>query len=252
MTITADEVMARESAHVLQTYRRAPVVFERGSGCRLLRRGRPRLSRLHLGDRRLVARPRASAAGRGDCRAGRAAAAHVEPLLPSAAVGSGDEARPRLSGLPRAFFCNSGTEAVEACLKFARRYWFTQGHAAHGRSSRFERAFHGRTMGALSMTWDEHYRTPFGPLLDGVTFVSNSDPSELAGGGVGEDRRDHRRAAAGRRRAFAPSAAEMAAAIEAACEHSRARCSSPTKCSAASAAPACPFYSADARADSRT
>ena len=47
----------------------------------------------------------------------------------------------QLSGLPRAFFCNSGTEAVEACLKFARRYWYTQGRAARGDSSRSRSRF---------------------------------------------------------------------------------------------------------------
>ena len=67
---------------------------------------------------------------------------------------------PTLSGLPRAFFCNSGTEAVEACLKFARRYWYAQGTPRTAIVA-FEHSFHGRTMGALSVTWDEHYRAPF-------------------------------------------------------------------------------------------
>ena len=76
------------------------------------------------------------------------------------------------------FFCNSGTEAVEASLKFARRYWFSKGTPRTAVVS-LQRGFHGRTMGALSVTWDEHYRAPFSPLLDGVTFVSNTDPAEL-------------------------------------------------------------------------
>ena len=80
-----------------------------------------------------------------------------------------------LSGLPRAFFCNSGTEAVEASLKFARRYWYTQGHRARTEFVAFERSFHGRTMGSLSVTWDDHYRAPFAPLVPGVTFVPTDD-----------------------------------------------------------------------------
>ena len=76
-----------------------------------------------------------------------------------------------LTGLERAFFCNSGTEAIEACLKFARRYWHTQGETARTKYVAFTHSFHGRTMGALSVTWDEHYRAPFEPLIPGVTFA---------------------------------------------------------------------------------
>src|SRR5690606_20383415 len=83
-----------------------------------------------------------------------------------------------LSGLDRVFFCNSGAEAVEACLKFARRYWHSTG-TPRKRLVAFEHAFHGRSMGALSVTWDDHYRAPFGPLLDEVVFVPADDPDAL-------------------------------------------------------------------------
>jgi acetylornithine/LysW-gamma-L-lysine aminotransferase len=68
-------------------------------------------------------------------------------------------------GLGRAFLCNSGTEAVEAALKFAR--------LATGRSKVIAamRSFHGRTLGALSATWHKAYRQPFEPLLPGFSFV---------------------------------------------------------------------------------
>jgi predicted acetylornithine/succinylornithine family transaminase len=84
-----------------------------------------------------------------------------------------------LSGLPRAFFCNSGTEAVEACLKFARRYWYTKGEP-RSEFIALDRSFHGRTLGALSVTSDEHYRKPFEPLLRDVTFVRTNDDAALA------------------------------------------------------------------------
>ena len=76
----------------------------------------------------------------------------------------------RLAGLAfpaRVFFTNSGTEAMEAAIKFARRI----GHA-EGRTElvAFEKGFHGRTMGALSLTWNERYRKPFEPLVPGVVF----------------------------------------------------------------------------------
>ena len=67
----------------------------------------------------------------------------------------------------RVFFGNSGTEAIEAAIKFARRIG-----KASGRTElvAFERAFHGRTMGALSLTWNEKYRAPFEPLVPDVVF----------------------------------------------------------------------------------
>jgi predicted acetylornithine/succinylornithine family transaminase len=83
-----------------------------------------------------------------------------------------------LAGMQRAFLCNSGAEAVEACLKFARRYFHAQQQPRPAFVA-LEHAFHGRTMGALSVTWDAHYRDPFTPLLGPVTFVSPSDPASL-------------------------------------------------------------------------
>src|SRR5204862_6176134 len=83
-----------------------------------------------------------------------------------------------LSGLHRAFICNSGTEAVEACLKFARRYWFTKGEP-RAEFIALEHSFHGRTFGALSVTSDPHYREPCEPLLPTVKFVAVNDSQAL-------------------------------------------------------------------------
>ena len=60
---------------------------------------------------------------------------------------------------------------MEACLKFARRYWHTQGDASRTEIVSLEQSFHGRTFGALSTTWEESYRTPFKPLVPNVKFV---------------------------------------------------------------------------------
>ena len=155
---TTSDIQALEAQHVLQTYKRQPVAFVRGEGVAPVRRRRPRVSRLRLGHRRRGARPRASGAGRGDRRAGGDADAHLEPVLPPAAGPARRASCAALSGLQRAFFCNSGTEAVEACLKFARRYWYTQGEPTRTSSSRSSTRFAGRTMGALSVTADAHYR----------------------------------------------------------------------------------------------
>jgi len=81
----------------------------------------------------------------------------------------------------KVFFCNSGTEAVEAAMKFARRIG---GPAGRTEFVAFERSFHGRTMGALSMTWTEKYRAPFEPLVPGVRFCPWDD-LKAADGAIG-------------------------------------------------------------------
>jgi acetylornithine/N-succinyldiaminopimelate aminotransferase len=177
-TTTAPDVISLESAHVLQVYRRLPVVFERGIGCRLFdASGRSYLD--------FVSGIGVSALGHGHPRLVAALGAQAQELLHTSNLffhplqGQLAARLSALSGLPRAFFCNSGTEAIEASLKFARRYWHAQGTPRSGIVA-LQHAFHGRTLGALSATWDEHYRTPFAPLLPGVTFVSPDDPAALS------------------------------------------------------------------------
>ena len=174
---TAEEVIALDRAHVLQTYRRAPVVFERGEGCRLY----DPAGRAYLD---FISGIGVSSLGHAHPRLSGAIAAQAEQLLHTSNLYFNPlqaEVASRLanlSGMPRAFFCNSGTEAVEACLKFARRYWHAQG-APRAEFVAVERGFHGRTIGALSVTWDEHYRAPFGPLLGGVTWVPQDTPAAV-------------------------------------------------------------------------
>ena len=78
----------------------------------------------------------------------------------------------RLSGLDKVFFCNSGTEAVEAGLKFSRRWGKERGKY---RFISTVNSFHGRTMGSLSVTGQRKYQEPFEPLVDGVTFIEFND-----------------------------------------------------------------------------
>jgi acetylornithine/LysW-gamma-L-lysine aminotransferase len=75
--------------------------------------------------------------------------------------------------LNKIFFANSGAESVEAALKFARKYSGRHGVIA------MKGGYHGKTFGALSVTYSEKYRKSFMPLLDGVKFVPYSDPSLL-------------------------------------------------------------------------
>jgi len=88
----------------------------------------------------------------------------------------------RISGLDRAFFCNSGTEAWEAALKFARAHARTRsknGSRPAWRILALENSFHGRTFGSLSTTATLKYREPFEPLVPGVRFVRANDLRDL-------------------------------------------------------------------------
>jgi acetylornithine/N-succinyldiaminopimelate aminotransferase len=178
MTTTAMDVKALEVQYLLQNYRRQPVVFERGDGVRLFDdQGRSYLD--------FVSGIGVASLGHAHPALARALANQAETLIHTSNLyfhplqGELASRLSDLTGLDRAFFCNSGTEAVEACLKFARRYWHTKGATGRTKFVAFDHAFHGRTMGSLSVTWDEHYRTPFEPLIPGVVFADAARPADL-------------------------------------------------------------------------
>lgn len=77
----------------------------------------------------------------------------------------------KVSGMDRVFFTNSGTEAIEGAIKAAKKYAYTRdGHAGHEIIA-MNHSFHGRSIGALSVTGNKHYQEPFEPLLPGVRFA---------------------------------------------------------------------------------
>jgi acetylornithine/N-succinyldiaminopimelate aminotransferase len=164
MTTNAQTVTALEAQHVLQTYKRQPVVFVRGEGTRLFDDS----GRAYLGHPGLAAVIADQAK----------TLIHTSNLYYHPLQGQLAATLSAMSGLQRAFFCNSGTEAVEACLKFARRFWYSKDVKNRTGYVALEHGFSGRTMGALSVTANAHYRDPFGPLVPGVTFVS---PDDVAG-----------------------------------------------------------------------
>ena len=178
MTVTLHDIRERESRHVLQTYKRQPVAFVRGVGSRLYDVdgreyldfvsgiGVTSLGHAHPGLTEAIADQAATLLHTSNL--------YYHPYQAEAATRLA-----QLSGLSRTFFCNSGTEAVEACLKFARRYWYTRGATQRTGFAAVEGAFAGRTMGALSVTHNEGYRAPFGPLIEPVTFVDPLRPEAL-------------------------------------------------------------------------
>jgi predicted acetylornithine/succinylornithine family transaminase len=166
-------VEAREGAFILPTYARTPFHPREGKGAHLVDAdGRIYWDLLGgiavnaLGHRH----PRLVKA----LREASTALLHVSNLYYHPWQGILGERLVRASGLVRAFFCNSGTEANEAALKFARL-------ATNGRSEvvALEESFHGRTVGSLSMTGHEAYRTPFAPLMPGVKFIAPNDIAAL-------------------------------------------------------------------------
>lgn len=169
---TGAELLAIAQAHLYPNYRPAPIVFARGKGCELFDVDGKRWLDL--------------AAGVAVCSVG-----HAHPKLVRAIA----EQSARLmhvsnyfyneenvllakelatkSGLPRALFCNSGAEANEALFKLARRHFHGRGEK-RSRMIAFHDAFHGRTMGALSMTGTPKYREGFG-AVEGVVHVPYGD-----------------------------------------------------------------------------
>ena len=158
---------------VLPTYARADLTIVRGEGCRVWDDAGRCVPRLRRGDRRRRPRPRASGGHRGRARAARSALARVEPLLDRADAAARRVSSPSGSAAAQAFFCNSGAEANEAALKVARK--------ATGRSRivALEGSFHGRTIGALSVTGQPAKWEGFGPLLPGVSFARPNDIESL-------------------------------------------------------------------------
>jgi acetylornithine aminotransferase/acetylornithine/N-succinyldiaminopimelate aminotransferase len=178
MRVTLDDIRTREQQHVLQTYKRQPVVFVRGQGSHLYDAdgreyldllsgiGVTSLGHAHPGLTAVISEQAATLLHTSNL--------YYHPFQAQAAARLA-----QLSGLPRAFFCNSGTEANEANLKFARRYWHTLGETHRVGYVALENSFAGRTMGALSVTHDPHYRDPFMPLVGPVTFVDPNRPETL-------------------------------------------------------------------------
>jgi acetylornithine/N-succinyldiaminopimelate aminotransferase len=154
-------------------YRQPPIVLERGSGCEVWdTEGRRYLD--------LAAGIAVNTLGHAHPALSRAVTQQAERLIHVSNYFFNEPAillADKLCGLARmdrAFFCNSGTEAVEAVLKLARRHHFDAGRQQRSRIIAFERSFHGRTMGSLAATGQPGYWEGFGPI-GGVTHVPYGD-----------------------------------------------------------------------------
>ena len=100
---------------------------------------------------------------------------HTSNLYYSVPTATAAQALKQVSGMDRIFFTNSGAEAIEGALKAAKKYAYTRdGHGGHEIIA-MNHSFHGRTIGALSVTGNAHYREPFEPLMPGVRYADFND-----------------------------------------------------------------------------
>src|SRR5271167_4690676 len=173
-----DEVIQRERQFLLQTYSRYPLVIARGKGVFLFDLDGKRYLDFvaGLGVNALGhAHPRIVKAIREQC----ARAIHLSNLYYNEYQGLLAEKLCRLSGMQRAFFSNSGTEAIEGSIKLARLAGHRAGGEAKSRLVALQGSYHGRTFGSMSLTGQDKYRKGFEPLLEEVRFVPRNDADAL-------------------------------------------------------------------------
>lgn len=173
----AGDVMELERQYLLQNYARYPLVLRRGRGCWLY----DTAGRRYLD---LISGIGVNSLGHAHPRIVRVLREQAALLIHSSNLYYHEYQGPlakricETSGMQRVFFCNSGAEAIEGAIKMVR----ARGRQIHPEKTEiiaFENSFHGRTMGALSLTGQLKYREPFEPLLPGVRILSPCDDAAL-------------------------------------------------------------------------
>lgn len=173
-SLSSREIRQASQTYLLQNYARAETVLERGNGMYVFDAD---------GERYLdfVGGIAVNALGHGDysvvetIREHAGELIHVSNLYHTAPGAFLAQQLVENSFADRVFFCNSGTEAIEASIKFARRWARQSGNSDKYEIVSTERSFHGRTVGSISVTGQEQYRTPFEPLMPGVKFGRYND-----------------------------------------------------------------------------
>lgn len=172
--MTTNEYMEQADQYVLHTYNRFPVVFERGKGVHLYdTEGKEYLD--------FAAGIAVFALGYGNETYTKALKDQVDKIIHTSNLYYNipmAEAAKKLaeaSGMDKVFFTNSGTEAIEGAIKAARKYaWLKDGSTDHEIIA-MKHSFHGRSLGALSVTGNSHYQEPFKPLIGGIRFADFND-----------------------------------------------------------------------------
>ncbi len=172
--MNSEETMACIDEHVLRTYNRSPIVLKSGKGVRLTdTEGRTYLD--------FGAGIAVNALGYGNEAYNDALKAQIDQLIHTSNLYYNEpmaEAAAKLtktSGMDKVFFTNSGTEAVEGAIKTARKYAYNKDGKTDHEIIAVDHSFHGRSIGALSVTGTKAYREPFEPLMGGVKFAEFND-----------------------------------------------------------------------------
>ncbi len=172
--VVNDRLVTEGEKVFYKTYNRFPVVFDRGEGVYLYDKGdNPYLdfgagiSVVGLGySNTLLKRTMEAQIEKG--------LLHTSNLFYNEPAIEAGEKLLAASQMDKVFFTNSGTEAIEGALKIARRYQYNKGKAGCEIIA-MQGSFHGRSIGAVSVTGKDHYREPFAPLLPGVKFATYND-----------------------------------------------------------------------------
>lgn len=171
--MTPNEYMQATDNNLVHTYNRFPVTLDRGEGVYIYdTEGKKYLD--------FAAGIAVCGLGYGNQELNAALKEQIDKLMHSSNLyynttcGKAADALKRISGMDRVFFTNSGTEAIEGALKAARKYAWKKGTGRYAYIA-MKDSFHGRSMGALSVTEHEAYRTPFEPLIPGVGFATFND-----------------------------------------------------------------------------
>lgn len=166
--------MDRAEQVLLHTYNRFPVVLERGDGVRLYDvDGKEYLD--------FAAGIAVFALGYNNQKYNQALkeqidkVIHTSNLFYNVPMTEAAEKLVKATGLSRVFFTNSGTEAIEGAIKVARKYAYLKDGSTDHEIIAMENSFHGRSLGALSVTGNPHYQEPFKPLIGGIRFACFND-----------------------------------------------------------------------------
>ena len=170
----ANEIMEKAENYVLHTYNRYPVVLDHGKGVRLYDvEGKEYLD--------FAAGIAVFALGYGNETYNQTLKDQIDRLIHTSnlyynePMADAAEKLVKASGMDKVFFTNSGTESIEGALKAARKYaYLRDGHNDHEIIA-MNHSFHGRSMGALSVTGNTHYQDPFRPLIGGIRFANFND-----------------------------------------------------------------------------
>ena len=156
--------MEQSENYVLHTYNRFPIVLEKGEGVHLYDTdGKEYLD--------FAAGIAVFALGYGNKAYNQALKDQVDKLIHTSnlyynvPMGEAAEKLVKASGMNKVFFTNSGTEAIEGAIKVARKYAYLKDGCTDHEIIAMEHSFHGRSLGALSVTGNAHYQEPFKPLI---------------------------------------------------------------------------------------